>query len=125
MNSKKLNGKFDIILCLGVYYHLLDPFYAFSQIRHRCHDDLVVIFEGDAFFGLIEAPAQFAALYSRDLRKAPRFVPDPNALRFLLNAAYFEIIAEAILPLVKPASEDTPLTGVNRILLEMSSCPCA
>jgi tRNA (mo5U34)-methyltransferase len=114
----KLNSKFDIILCLGVYYHLLDPFYAFSQIRHRCHDDSVIIFEGDAFFGLIEAPAQFAALYSPDLRKAPRFVPDPNALRFLLNSAYFEIISEAILPLVKPASEDTPLRGVNRILLK-------
>ena len=34
----KLETKFDIILCLGVFYHLLDPFFAFSQIRHRCHD---------------------------------------------------------------------------------------
>jgi len=113
----KLNSKFDIVLCLGVYYHLLDPFYAFSQIRHKCHDDSVAIFEGDTYFGLIETPAQFAALYGRDLRKAPRFVPDPNALRFLLNSAYFEIIAEAVLPLTKPASENTPPTGFNRILL--------
>ena len=112
-----LDRKFDIILCLGVYYHLFDPLYAFAQIRHRCHDESIVVFEGDAFFGLIETPAQSAALYSRDLRQAPRFVPDPNTLRFLVNSAYFEILAEAVFPLSKPTAEDAPPRGVNRILL--------
>ena len=67
----KLETKFDIILCLGVFYHLLDPFYAFAQIRHRCHEHSIVVFEGDAFFGLIETPDQSAVLYGRDVRKAP------------------------------------------------------
>jgi tRNA (mo5U34)-methyltransferase len=43
----ELQTKFDIILCLGVYYHLIDPFYAFAQIRHCCHDNTIVVFEGD------------------------------------------------------------------------------
>ena len=111
----KLDREFDVILCLGVYYHLIDPFYAFTEIRHRCHDDSMVIIEGDAFFGLIETPAQSAALYSRDLRQAPRFVPDPNTLRFLINSAYFDIIAEAVLPLSNSAGAH--LTGVHRMLM--------
>ena len=32
-----LNRTFDIILCLSVYYHLVDPFYAFAQLRQCCH----------------------------------------------------------------------------------------
>jgi tRNA (mo5U34)-methyltransferase len=113
----RLNQKFDIILCLGVYYHLIDPFYAFTQIRHCCHDDSIVVFEGDAFFQLLQTPAQSGALYSRDVRQAPRFVPEPDTLRFLINSAYFNIIAESVLPLSKPTSEDLPPIGVNRMLL--------
>jgi tRNA (mo5U34)-methyltransferase len=30
----QLGRTFEVILCLGVYYHLLDPFYALTQIRH-------------------------------------------------------------------------------------------
>jgi len=41
-----LNQQFDIILFLGVYYHLFDPFYALAQIRHCCHSDTVVLMEG-------------------------------------------------------------------------------
>jgi tRNA (mo5U34)-methyltransferase len=113
----KLETKFDIILCLGVFYHLLDPFYAFSQIRHRCHDDSVVVFEGDAFFELIETPDQSAALYARDVRKAPRFVPDPGTLRLFIDAAYFKISAESVFPLSEPTSDGVPPRGVNRMLL--------
>ena len=32
-----LGRAFDIVMCLGIYYHLHDPFYAFSQIRHCSH----------------------------------------------------------------------------------------
>ncbi|MGC2835699.1 MAG: DUF1698 domain-containing protein [Methylocella sp.] len=113
----RLDSKYDIILCLGVYYHLFDPFYAFVQIRHRCHDNSIVIFEGDAFFGLRETPDQSVAFYSRDPRKAPRFVPDPKTLRFLLNSAYFEIVAEYVFPLSQSERDDAAPTGVNRMFL--------
>jgi tRNA (mo5U34)-methyltransferase len=113
----KLDEKFDIILCLGVFYHLLDPFFAFAQIRHRCHNDSIVIFEGDVFFGLIESRSQSAALFGRDVRQAPRFVPDPNTIRFFLNATYFNIATESVLLLSEPAQEGLPLRGVNRMFL--------
>src|SRR5438270_1431121 len=32
-------GQFDIILCLGLWYQLVDPFDAIAQVRHRCHRD--------------------------------------------------------------------------------------
>ncbi len=41
-----LHQQFDIILFLGVYYHLFDPFYALAQIRHCCHSDTLVLIEG-------------------------------------------------------------------------------
>jgi len=113
----KLNEKFDIILCLGVFYHLLDPFFAFAQIRHRCHSASIVILEGDVFFGLIDAPHQSAALYGRDVRQAPRFVPDLDTLRFFLNAAYFNVATESVFPLSKQVEEGSPPSGVNRSLL--------
>jgi hypothetical protein len=50
-------------------------------------------------------------------RKAPRFVPDPKTLRFLLNSAYFDIVAEYVFPLSQSESEDTPPNGVNRMFL--------
>jgi tRNA (mo5U34)-methyltransferase len=115
--TKKLNTKFDIILCLGVFYHLLDPFYAFAQIRHCCHRDTIAVFEGDVFFGLVESPVQSAALFGRNVRTAPRFVPDPDTLRLLLNATYFTISSEAVLALSNSPDENAPLRGVNRMLL--------
>ena len=113
----KLDEKFDIVLCLGVFYHLLDPFFAFAEIRHRCRDTSTVIFEGDVFLGLIDAADQSAALYGRNVRLAPRFVPDADTLRFFLNAAYFNVVTESIFPLAKPTEEGLPLRGVNRMLL--------
>jgi tRNA (mo5U34)-methyltransferase len=113
----KLASKFDIILCLGVFYHLLDPFYAFSQIRHKCHERSLVVFEGDVFFGLIETPDQSAALYGRDVRRAPRFVPDLDTLRLLLEAAYFEIVSDAVFPLSGPIADGASPRGVNRVLV--------
>ena len=113
----KLNEKFDIVLCLGVFYHLLDPFFAFAEIRHRCRNTSTVIFEGDVFLGLIHAADQSAALYSRNVRLAPRFVPDLDTLRFFLNAAYFNVVTESIFPLAKPTEESLPLRGVNRMIL--------
>ena len=38
----KLSQTFDIVLCLGVYYHLIDPFAAFAQMRHCCHRSSII-----------------------------------------------------------------------------------
>jgi tRNA (mo5U34)-methyltransferase len=113
----KFNEKFDVVLCLGVYYHLYDPFYAFAQIRHRCHESSIVIFEGDVIFSLIEAAAQSIALYSRDVRRAPRFVPDPDTLRFFVNSTYFHIIDESVFRLSASHPNEGEIRGIHRMLL--------
>ena len=122
---RKLQEKFDIILCLGVFYHLFDPFYAFAQIRHCCHPDTIVVFEGDVFFGLMDSPDQSAALYGRNVRRAPRFVPDPETIRLLVNATYFSIDSEAVFALSSSTTETIPSPGVNRMLLVTRACICA
>jgi len=91
--AAKLGDRFDIVLCLGVYYHLVDPFYAFSQIRHCSHARSVVIFEGD--FGPDSWLPQQAAFL--DLGDPARcFVPSVPFLRQMLEANYFHILTESI-----------------------------
>ena len=90
----KLNRRFDIILCLGVYYHLLDPFYALAQIRHCCHADTVVVLEGDVARYGVRADA--ACLPFGDAT-APLFVPTPRTLDRLLRATYFEVASQRFL----------------------------
>ncbi len=93
-----LGRKFDIVLCLGVYYHLLDPFHALAQIRHCCHDETVVVLEGDmARFGL---RADTVCLPFGDAT-APLFVPTVRSFERLLTATYFQQQSQAFL---NPAS---------------------
>ena len=82
-----LGRKFDIILCLGVYYHLIDPFYAFAQIRHCCHDDTLVVFEGDATLGIRTDTFYFDFAN----RSSTAFLPTPRGLKEMLEAAYFTV----------------------------------
>src|SRR5262249_14316533 len=102
-----LNRRFDIILCLGVYYHLLDPFYAFAQIRHCCHPGTVVLLEGD------RAPYRRGG----DARSPfgngsdPLFVPSSGALEGLLKSAYLKVQSQALL-----SPPPKPPKGLKRLL---------
>ena len=87
-----LRERFDVVLCMGVYYHLFDPFYAFAQLRHCSHERSIVVIEGDVRFGLEPG----GALYSDDLTKRARFIPDHHALKMLLRAAYLEPIHQSV-----------------------------
>ena len=117
-----LDKKFDVILCMGVYYHLYDPFYAFSQIRHLCHADTVVVFEGDVGVEMATGTAQ----YCFDDAAKPAFVPSLSFLQTALRAAYFDIVETDYLydrsalsrfkHLVKSLMLLSP-KGLNRILL--------
>jgi tRNA (mo5U34)-methyltransferase len=82
------NKTFDVILCLGVYYHLHSPFYAFSQIRHCCSENTIVIFEGDVGqnFGAFEVQTDFAN------GRQSTFNPSLQVFETLVKAAYFEPI---------------------------------
>ena len=82
---QELKKTFDVILCLGVYYHLVDPIYAFAQVRHCCHRDSIVVFEGDASLAL---PPDLLYYDLSDVNRSC-FVPSPEGLDHLLKASYF------------------------------------
>jgi len=80
----QLRRKFDIILFLGVYYHLFDPLYALAQIRHCCHPDTIVVIEGPVATALPAGAAQF-----QFADHACEFLPTEEALGQLVRATYF------------------------------------
>lgn len=94
----KLNRTFDVILCLGVYYHLVDPFHAFAQIRHRCHEGSLVVFEGDVTTGMRPHTAQI----NLSDPSMPVFVPTLDCLVSLLKAAYFEPVSQLFFNPITP-----------------------
>lgn len=77
---------FDIVLCLGVYYHLHDPFYAFSQLRRCCHKNSIVVLEGDVTAGL----RPNTALIDFSNRFTSIFIPTQHLLNEMLEAAYLK-----------------------------------
>lgn len=83
-----LKRKFDIIMFLGVYYHLFDPFYALAQIRHCCHSDTIVLIEGVEATALVPAAALFTF---RD--HGCEWTPTREALEQFIEAAYLKVIS--------------------------------
>lgn len=83
----KLQQEFDIVLCMGVYYHLYDPFYAFAQVRQVCHNDSLVVFEGDTASGMGTNQLHF----NPSDPALPVFVPRPDVLASMLRATYFDV----------------------------------
>jgi tRNA (mo5U34)-methyltransferase len=100
-----LGRRFDIVMCLGVYYHLLDPFLAFAQIRHCCHANSMVLFEGNLASG---------GMHREEVRytfgdAVSLFLPSAPAFDGFLKAAYLRVCSRAWLsatnsPLRRPAS---------------------
>jgi tRNA (mo5U34)-methyltransferase len=83
-----LGRRFDVVMFLGVYYHLLDPFHAFAQLRHCCHANTVVLLEGAEAIGLPDR----AALVGFD---QTRFLPARGVLEQMLEACYFSVDSRA------------------------------
>ncbi|MCY2947195.1 MAG: methyltransferase domain-containing protein [Planctomycetota bacterium] len=82
----KGEGPFDIIIYFGVYYHLFDPLYAFSQIRHLCGPNTVVLIDGP------EGPAlQKNTAFLEFANHAAEFLPSRGALEQLIEASYLKI----------------------------------
>jgi len=104
----KVGARFDIVLCMGVYYHLVDPYYAFGQVRHCSHPGSVVVFEGDFAPDWFVQPEQAAFLDLGDPSRC--FVPTVPFLRQMLAANYFHILTESIY-------HGLPGQPVNRILV--------
>jgi tRNA (mo5U34)-methyltransferase len=87
-----LNRKFDVILFLGVYYHLHAPFQAFAQIRHCCHPGTVVLVDGPVTHGLEPGGAWYSyADHSCE------WLPTPDALRQIAEGTYFDVRGSSLL----------------------------
>jgi tRNA (mo5U34)-methyltransferase len=85
--SERVRDTFDVVLCFGVYYHLHAPYNGLAQIRAVCHDDSVVLIEGDCIRDDDRAYAEFDY---RDARR-PTFVPTTALLRDMLRSCYFDV----------------------------------
>jgi tRNA (mo5U34)-methyltransferase len=81
-----LGRKFDIILLLGVYYHLVDPYLAFAQVRHCCHAGSVVLIEGNEGLDLAPKSSVFDPT-----QRTSKFTPSLEALEELLRSAYLRV----------------------------------
>ncbi len=81
-----LGPEFDIILCLGVFYHLWDPFHAFTQLRQCCHPGSIVVLEGEvAWTGMARDEVRFAQSPWQEC------VLSFSALERLLRLAYLRL----------------------------------
>lgn len=95
----RLGRTFDIVLCLGVFYHLWDPFHSFAQLRHCCHTGSVLALEGNVSYGMPPSSVYYTAAYPHS-----RFTPTGEALDELLRAAYLMPTRTVLLdPIQAPA----------------------
>ena len=121
----RLGRTFDVILCLGVYYHLLDPFYALTQIRHCCRPGALVVLEGDLGVGSNEVR------YGLGEARPGLFVPSASALNNLLRAAYLEVRSQRFLKTGPRAWARTALErlpgqlGLSKRLVDRAFTLCA
>ena len=88
--ASKLNETFDIVICLGVYYHLVDPFAGFAEVRHLLHENSIAIFEGD---GTLELRPD---TYYWDMSDSSKscFVPTQWGLKHMLKTAYMDVASQ-------------------------------
>ena len=103
-----LGRKFDIILCFGVYYHLIDPFFAFANLRHCTHSDSLVFLEGDILLNGREEQADYYFGRSR----YPLFLPSEQVLRKMLETTYMQV--EDIIWLDRPREWALTLMKIMR-----------
>ena len=87
-----LGQTFDVILFLGVYYHLYDPYYAFTQIRHCCGPETIVVMEGDVGLNLAEGEARFCFT---NTPAVSTFIPSIDTLDMMIKAAYMNVVSHA------------------------------
>jgi tRNA (mo5U34)-methyltransferase len=99
----KLGRKFDIVIFVGVYYHLWDPFYAFSQVRHSCRTGGLIAVEGNI---CTQMPKR-TAFQTMDMPNG-KYLPSQSALEEMLTATYMRPAAITRLEPSIGATNGTP-----------------
>jgi tRNA (mo5U34)-methyltransferase len=98
-NVASLGRRFDIVMCLGVYYHLHDPFLALAQIRHCCHANTTVLLEGNLAGGSVY-PGEVCYAFNDT---GSLFLPSASAFDGFLQATYLQPRSQARLSSIVPA----------------------
>jgi tRNA (mo5U34)-methyltransferase len=81
---------FDIVLFMGVYYHLKDPLRALTSLRRVMHDRAVIIVEG----AILEEQGCHAKFYYREPFCGDHsnwWVPTVDCLRQWVECSFFEV----------------------------------
>jgi hypothetical protein len=105
----------DIIMFFCVYYHLLDPFYAFAQLRRCCHPGSLLLVDGPFTMALGPGEA-LHRFHDHDCE----WLPSLEALQQIVHATYFSdvdrVFQEAFAP-VGNGERVPPITNVNRLFM--------
>ncbi|MFH0907221.1 MAG: DUF1698 domain-containing protein [bacterium] len=98
-----LGSRFDIVLFLGVLYHLTHPMYAITQIRHVVAKEGIAVIESgviaddkrshmDFYYG-----ANYGLEPYRRMDPSNWTLPTRRCLRDILKSNYFDVVAESAL----------------------------
>lgn len=85
--------KFDVILMLGLYYHLHAPYVAFAKVRHLCHDETIVFIEGPCY----RDDDSNQCLIRLDDPDKTKFIPTVKVLEDMLQSCYLEPVTTRFL----------------------------
>ena len=84
---------FDVVLYLGVYYHLRDPLLSFARLRQVMRTGAILLVEGQ----VIDAPEVYARFFYREHYLGDRsnwWIPTIPCLRQWVESSFFEIEKE-------------------------------
>jgi tRNA (mo5U34)-methyltransferase len=85
----ELGVKFDVILFLGVYYHLRDPLRALGLLRNVLNDGGLIVVEGTAWYNRRKS---FATFLYHDISKDDRsnwWLPSVRCLEEWIESSFF------------------------------------
>jgi len=128
----RLQRTFDIVLFLGVYYHLTHAFYAFTQVRHAVAPGGVAVFEGGAVADDARSFTEF--YYGTDGEEPYRqadtsnwFMPSLRGLKDMVRSNYFSVEDELFLPdpVPRPSRKERWKKRVQRNIARLCGIPIA
>ncbi len=99
----KLLRRFDVVLFLGVYYHLTHIMYGLTQVRHAVEPDGVVIIEGGAIDDTQRSYTDFYFFdqegnepYRKDASNW--FLPTRRCIKDMVESNYFKVTDQIFVP---------------------------
>ncbi len=95
--QERIGKKYDIVIYFGVYYHLTQINYAFTQIRHVLKDGGIMLVEGAAINDTESPYCEYLYGDGEQPERVDRsnwFIPTRRCLRDMIESSYFEVTRE-------------------------------